>query len=71
MRAVQTGILLPLQDVPFFSVETMNVAIHAELERLNDQPMSKGVVRREVFEAGERARASAASPTIRGSGASG
>ena len=55
VRAVQTGILLPLQDVPFFSVETMNVAIHAELERLNGQPMSKGVVRREVFEAGERA----------------
>ena len=53
---VQTVILLPLRDVPFFSIDAMNRAIWVGLDGLNDQPMQGwGVSRRALFEAQERA----------------
>ena len=53
---VQTVVLLPLRDVPFFSIDAMNRAIWAGLDGLNDRPMQNwGVSRRALFEAQERA----------------
>ena len=56
VKAVQTRILLTLRHHTFFSLDTMNAAIHRELDRLNDTPMAKcGESRRALFEANERA----------------
>lgn len=51
VRAVQHRVLLPLQDMPFFSQGAMNRAILAKLEEFNHCPMSTWrVSRRQRFE---------------------
>ena len=53
--AVQSRILLPLRDCPFFSLEEMNAAIRKELETLNNAPMARSKESRcEVFDMAER-----------------
>ena len=55
VNATQTGILLPLRGVPFFTLAAMNAAIREKLDALNERQMQKhGMSRRELFEAVER-----------------